>query len=486
MNDLRIASAQFEHRNGDKAWNLARIDELAGRAARSGADAVAFHECSITGYAFARRLSREGMLALAEPIPEGPSVKALVAIAARHGICVLAGLFEVDEAGDIYKAYVCVDGQGVKAKYRKLHPFINPNIKPGNEYIVFDLKGWKCGILICYDNNIVENVRATALLGAQVIFMPHVTMCTPSTRPGAGFVDPRLWANRDQDPTSLRSEFDGLKGRAWLMKWLPARAYDNGVYVVFSNAIGMDDDQLKNGCSMILDPFGDILAECRALDEDLALATLSPGKLTDAGGYRYRLARRPELYRAILGQDHRSEQKVVWLGAGGPDQAPGSSTQAVAELDPGLVEVTDTMEKSRACSRILADLPLWFGIPESTAEYVSGVAAHRFYSLRQHGEEVGFISVKHNSPEVAELYVLGILGAWQGRGLGSWALARIMAILAASGYRYLEVKTLDESRESEEYRRTRLFYRKHGFIPLDVLRGEWGEANPCLVMIRAL
>ena len=41
-----------------------------------------------------------------------------------------------------------------------------------------------------------------------------------------------------------------------LMKWLPSRAYDNGVYVVFSNAIGMDDDQLKNGCSMILDPFG--------------------------------------------------------------------------------------------------------------------------------------------------------------------------------------------------------------------------------------
>jgi predicted amidohydrolase len=47
------------------------------------------------------------------------------------------------------------------------------------------------------------------------------------------------------------------------MKWLPARAYDNAVYVVFSNPIGMDDDQLKNGCSMIIDPFGDVIAECR-------------------------------------------------------------------------------------------------------------------------------------------------------------------------------------------------------------------------------
>ena len=97
------------------------------------------------------------------------------------------------------------------------------------------------------------------------------------------------------------------------MKWLPSRAYDNGVYVVFSNAIGMDDDQLKNGCSMILDPFGDILSECRSFDDSFTTATLTAEKLTQAGGYRYRKARRPGLYRNIIGQDHQSEQKVVWL-----------------------------------------------------------------------------------------------------------------------------------------------------------------------------
>jgi predicted amidohydrolase len=97
------------------------------------------------------------------------------------------------------------------------------------------------------------------------------------------------------------------------MKWLPARAYDNGVYVVFANAIGMDDDQLKNGCSMILDPFGDILAECQSLDNEIALALLIPEKLTQSGGYRYRKARKPELYRDILGRPNHSEQKVVWL-----------------------------------------------------------------------------------------------------------------------------------------------------------------------------
>jgi predicted amidohydrolase len=104
-----------------------------------------------------------------------------------------------------------------------------------------------------------------------------------------------------------------MKGRKWLMKWLPARAYDNAIYVVFSNAIGMDDDQLKNGCSMIIDPFGDIIAECRKLDNDVVTATITPEKLQQAGGYRYKKARRPELYRDIIGQPHKSEQKVVWL-----------------------------------------------------------------------------------------------------------------------------------------------------------------------------
>ncbi|GAB3905079.1 nitrilase family protein [Larkinella knui] len=313
MKPLRIATAQFEHHNGDKAYNLSIIRQLAAQASQQGADVIAFHECSITGYTHARHLSREQMLEQAERLPDSDSIRALTEIAREHHIVILAGLFEKDEQDRLYKPYVCVDENGLIAKYRKLHPFINPHLLPGDQYVVFEIKGWKCGILICYDNNIIENVRATTLLGADIIFMPHVTMCTPSTRPGAGFVDPALWENREQDPTSLRLEFDGMKGRAWLMKWLPARAYDNGIYVVFSNPIGMDDDQLKNGCSMIIDPFGDVVAECRTLGNELAIALCTPEKLKMAGGYRYKQARRPELYRDIIGQEHQSEQKVVWL-----------------------------------------------------------------------------------------------------------------------------------------------------------------------------
>ncbi len=313
MDKLKISTAQFENRSGDKEFNLSRIECLTREAALKGSHAIAFHECSVTGYSFARHLSRDEMTDIAEFIPDGSSIKRLTDIASKNNIYILAGLFEKDKKGKLYKTYVCVDKNGLVASYRKLHPFINPYLTPGDNYCIFDLQGWKCGILICYDNNIIENVRATTLLGANVIFMPHVTMGTPSPRPGAGFVDPKLWDNREVDPTSLRLEFDGMKGRDWLMKWLPSRAYDNGIYVVFSNPIGMDDDQLKNGCSMIIDPFGDIIAECRTLGDDFVSATLTPEKLTEAGGYRYIKARRPDLYRDIIGQPHTPEQKVIWL-----------------------------------------------------------------------------------------------------------------------------------------------------------------------------
>lgn len=313
MKNLKVSTAQFENKSGDKLYNLSIIEKLSKQAAEAGSKVIAFHECSITGYTFARKLSKQELLDVAEYIPEGTSIQKLQTIAAANNITILAGLFEKDKEENIFKAYVCVNKNGLVAKYRKLHPFINPHITPGNEYCVFEIEGWKCGILICYDNNIIENVRATRLLGADIIFMPHVTMCTPSTRPGAGFVDPALWENRVQDPTSLRLEFDGMKGRDWLMKWLPARAYDNGCYVVFSNPIGMDDDQLKNGCSMIIDPFGDILSECMGFDDTFVTVEIQADKIEKSGGHRYMNARRPDLYRDIIGQEHTPRQKVIWL-----------------------------------------------------------------------------------------------------------------------------------------------------------------------------
>jgi len=316
MKQIKIAAAQFENRSGDKQYNLNVIRRLTARAAAQGADVISFHECCMTGYSHVRSLDRESLLRLAEHVPRGESTLELIDMAGTCNIAVCAGIFEKDEQDRIYNTYLCVTGNGVTARFRKLHPFISPYLTQGNEYTIFDLHEWKCGILICYDNNIIENVRATVLMGAEIIFMPHVTMCTPSPRPGSGYVDKQLWDNRQNDPDALRREFDGPKGREWLMKWLPARAHDNGVYVVFTNPMGMDGDQLKNGGSLIIDPFGTIISECRSFDDEITVSTCTSDKLEKAGGNRYRRARRPELYGKILSMENSPELNVAWMHEG--------------------------------------------------------------------------------------------------------------------------------------------------------------------------
>jgi predicted amidohydrolase len=312
MKTLKIAVAQFQPKDGDKDYNLSVIDKLTAKAKEGGAEVISFHEMSITAYTFFKDLSREEVKSYAEKVP-GKSTQRLIEIAAKYDITVLAGLVEVDDEDKLYNTYICVNKNGLKAKYRKIHPFISKYLSPGTEYVVFDIKGWKCGILICYDNNVVENVRATSLLGAEVIFAPHVTMCTPSSMPGRGFVDDALWQKRELDPVPLRMEFDGPKGMQWLMRWLPARAYDNGVYYVFTNPIGYDGDQLKNGNSLILDPYGDVMVEIKSFNDEIAMATITEDKLKLSGGFRYKNARKPELYREILSADHQSHTKPVWM-----------------------------------------------------------------------------------------------------------------------------------------------------------------------------
>jgi len=315
MKEINIATVQFQTRDGDKKYNLSRIEELSAEAAKKGARIVSFHELSITAYTYLSKLSKDEILDQAEEIPSGESTKRLIEIAGKYNVALLAGLVE-KEGERVYNTYVCVTGEGLVAKYRKLHPFISQHLSAGNEYVVFDLFDCKCGILICYDNNVIENVRATTLLGAEIIFMPHVTGCTPSPMPGRGWVDRKFWDNRKKEPEALRAEFEGPKGRGWLMHWLPARAYDNGIYAIFSNPIGPEGDQLKNGNSMILDPYGEILAECRSMDDEVVVASCTPDKLELAGGYRYKRARRPELYKDILGAAHDTSLKVEWMKSG--------------------------------------------------------------------------------------------------------------------------------------------------------------------------
>lgn len=309
---MNVAVAQFQPKDADKEYNLSVIRQLTEKAKTQKADVVSFHEMSITAYTFTKDLSLAEITDLAEEVPNGESTQKLIQIAKEFNIPILAGLVEKDQ-GNIYNTYICVDQNGLLAKYRKLHPFISKYMSAGDEYCVFDLLGWKCGILTCYDNNVIENVRATSLLGAELIFAPHVTGCTPSAMPGRGFVKDELWQNRETDPVSLRMEFDGPKGRGWLLRWLPARAYDNGVYYAFTNPIGYDGEHLKNGNSMILDPYGEVLSEIKSFENDITVSKIVKDKLQLSGGFRYKHARRPELYRNIIGMEHESNTTPVWM-----------------------------------------------------------------------------------------------------------------------------------------------------------------------------
>ncbi|SDS91635.1 Predicted amidohydrolase [Maribacter dokdonensis] len=309
---MNLAVAQFQPKDGDKKYNLSVIKSLAKKAKSMGANVISFHEMCITAYTFTKDLNKEQIFNLAEEVPNGESTQALIEIAKEFDIPILAGLIEKED-NKIFNTYLCVTKQGVIAKYRKLHPFINKYMSYGNEYCVFDLFGWKCGILICYDNNVIENVRATSLMGAEIIFAPHVTGCTPSAMPLRGYVEDKYWKNRESDPVSLRLEFDGPKGRRWLMRWLPARAYDNGVYYAFTNPIGYDGEHLKNGNSMIIDPFGEVLSEIKSFEDEISISKLTKEKISLSGGWRYKKARRPDLYRDIIGANHDSKTIPIWM-----------------------------------------------------------------------------------------------------------------------------------------------------------------------------
>ena len=298
MNDLRVATVQFQHVASDKSANLEAVCRLTAEAAGKGAELVVFPEMCITGYWHLRNLPQADLEVLAESVPEGECTQALLALAKEHDLSVGAGFIERGEDGRLFNSYVVAMPDGRTACHRKLHAFINEHISCGDQYTVFELpNGTRAGILICYDCNLGENVRINALRGVEVLIAPHQTggCATPSPR-CMGAIDVELWENRQSDPEAIEAEFRGPKGREWLMKWLPARAHDNGLFLIFSNGVGRDDNEVRTGNSMILDPYGDVLVETWKAGEEVVIADLKAETRAMCTGVRWIRSRRPDLY----------------------------------------------------------------------------------------------------------------------------------------------------------------------------------------------
>jgi predicted amidohydrolase len=303
---VRSGAVQFTHRPSDKAYNLSRIRELAGEAASAGVQLLAFPEMCITGYWHVIRMGRPEIAALAEPIPDGPSTKALLELAKRHRIVIGAGLIEA-EGDRFHNSYVVVEPDGRYAVHRKLHAFENAHITPGERFTVFSSSiGCRIGVLTCYDNNLIENVRITALLGADILLAPHQTGGTASKSPHAmGVIDPALWAARDRNPVAIEAEFRGDKGRGWLMRWLPARAHDNGMFLVFANGVGEDSGEVRTGNAMVIDCYGRIINETWHARDELVVGDCDLSLLDRCTGRRWLRGRRPELYQRLAERDGR-------------------------------------------------------------------------------------------------------------------------------------------------------------------------------------
>jgi len=264
---LRIALAQMEARAGDVGRNLDRIELLTRDAQRRGSQIVCFPELSVSGYVRDTTTS-----SVADGIP-GDITGRLEAIARDASLLLCAGLLERGEDGAVYNTQVLVSGAGLVGVYRKTHvpPYEAAGFEPGSELPVFQLPSARIGIEICFDAHFPEVSAVMAQLGAELLLMPHASV----------------------------GETHDEKLERW-MRFLPARAYDNSVFVASCNQTGENGigDRFP-GCTVILDPFGRIIARSTGWEPQLVVADLDPMLLerarADEATYFHRL-RRPDLY----------------------------------------------------------------------------------------------------------------------------------------------------------------------------------------------
>lgn len=156
------------------------------------------------------------------------------------------------------------------------------------------------------------------------------------------------------------------------------------------------------------------------------------------------------------------------------------------KFKPKIMKVHDSDLKSQICEKVLRSLPDWFGIESAILDYIKDVRAMETWSVVIDNEEIGFISVNKHNSSTAEIHVMGILPSFHGQSIGSNLVQVVERNLFSQGFKFLTVKTLGESRSNTEYDLTRKFYLRIGFSPLEEFKTLWGEANPCLMLVKAL
>ncbi|MGW4732249.1 carbon-nitrogen hydrolase family protein [Streptomyces shenzhenensis] len=262
---MRTALLQSSGRPGSVVENVKVLDAAAARAAAAGAALLATPEMFLTGYAIGAGIGR-----LAEPA-DGDWADAVADIAGRHGLAIVYGYPERTDAA-VHNSAQLISADGTRlANYRKTHlygPFERDHFAPGDRPVVqAELNGLTVGLLICYDVEFPENVRAHALAGTDLLVVPTAQM----------------------HPYQFVAE-----------SLVPVRAFENQMYVAYVNRVGAEGEFEFVGLTTLAGPDG--IARARAgRAEELVVADADPGLLAASRRANpYLRDRRPGLYRSAV------------------------------------------------------------------------------------------------------------------------------------------------------------------------------------------
>ena len=281
MTEITVAALQLALGSSDEGENIAAVAALVEQAAQQGAQIVLPPEL-FSGPYFCKT-EDEALFALARPVAEHPSVRAMQALAGKLGIAIPTSFFERD-GHHYYNTLAMIGPDGaIMGTYRKSHIPDGPGyeekfyFRPGNT----GFKVWSgphrstLGVGVCWDQWYPETARAMMLMGADILFYPTAIGTEPH--------DPDLDTSR-------------LWRRAMI-----GHAVSNVVPVIAANRIGTEHGQRFYGHSFICDERGDMLAEFGAEESGVLVATLD---LTAAKKHRAAFGffrdRRPELYGRLV------------------------------------------------------------------------------------------------------------------------------------------------------------------------------------------
>ena len=284
---IRTAAIQMRCDVDTKA-NLKHATDLVAQAAKRGAKLICLPELFRSQYFC--QLEDASLFDLAEPIP-GPSTDALTKVAKKHGVVIIASLFEKRARGLYHNTAAVIDADGsIAGLYRKMHIPDDPcfyekfYFTPGDlGFKAHDTAVGRIGVLVCWDQWYPEGARLTALQGADILFYPTAIGWHPHEKAKFGAQQRDAWRTIQR-----------------------AHAIANGAFVVSVNRVGheifvKDSPGLEFwGTSFIADPFGVVLEEGSTDREEILMQDLNLARIEEVRrGWPFLRDRRIEAYGGI-------------------------------------------------------------------------------------------------------------------------------------------------------------------------------------------